>query len=184
MQARDMAMRRPYPTSLFGFLRMTRAFIRKLIPTLLAAGITALVSAQDGLGLMLGFVIIGMLIWVPYSIWVAAREPEIRTLQLASVFIWIAMVAVVLEIHSIRDNSKRTNAEKIVASAKHFSALNGRCPATLDEIGITRQQLDEEFGRARYWCDNGRFTFYYASSFDVTSTHDYNSESGEWEIID
>jgi len=163
---------------------MTKPFLRTLLPAALVAGIAAFFAALPGMGLLLVFVVPPLLIWIPWGLWAARTEPGGITLHGARACIWIAAVALVVVIHSQRDASMRRDAEAIVASVKQYTALHGRCPQALDEIGLSRQQLEEKLGRARYWCDDGRPGLDYQSTFDATSTYIYDFSRGEWNRLD
>lgn len=163
---------------------MTLEFRKKLVPTLLAAAIMALILGQSHAGFMLLFVAMALLAWIPYSAYVMFRKPDIRALQLARISIWLFAVVLVAGIHYLRHETTRRNANEIVASIKLFSAAHGRCPATLDEVGISPQQLKEKLGKSGYECRDGKPFIFYAATYIVFDTYSYNFAANQWEYHD
>lgn len=157
---------------------------KKIYASLLAAGLMVLILGQKHAGFMLYVIVLPLLIWIPYSAYVMVRKPDIRALQLARVSIWIVAIALVAGIHYIRHNTTRHSAEEIVSAIDKFSAMHGHCPANLDEVGISSEQLRKKLGMSGYSCDEGTPHLFYAATYIVYDTYHYDFKRGSWEYSD
>jgi hypothetical protein len=153
---------------------------KKIFPTLLTAGLMVFILGQNHAGFMLYVVVVPLLIWIPYSVYLMFRRPDVRASQLARVTIWMVAIALVAGIHYIRHKTTRQNADEIVAAINNFSTTHGRCPETIDEIGINQQQLMEKLGLSGYACKDGNPRLFYAVTYVVFDTYDYDFGSGAW----
>ena len=180
---RDEAAQRRSPLTL-GFLNMPIEFKKKIYSSLLAAAFMVLILGQEHLGFMLYVVVLPLLIWIPYSAYVMVRKPDIRAQQFVRVFIWIVAIALVTGIHYIRHKTTRHSAEEIVSAIDSFSATHGHCPANLDEIGISSEQLREKLGMSGYSCDKGNPHLFYAATYIVFDTYHYDFKTGSWKYAD
>jgi hypothetical protein len=159
---------------------MAKELKKKIYSSLLAAALMVLILGQRHAGFMLYVVVLPLLIWLPYSAFVIVKKPDVRASQLARVSIWIVAIALVAGIHYIRHKTTRHNADEIVAAINNFLTTHGRCPTTIDEIGIDQQQLKKKLGLSGYACEDGKPQLFYAVTYMAFDTYHYDFGSGVW----
>jgi hypothetical protein len=153
----------------------------KILATLLAAGLSVLLLAQKFLGFGVIIVVVALLIWIPYSAYVVITKPDIRTSQLVRVLVWMLVVPAVFGIHHLRQERMRRDADKLVARINEYLRTHGHYPATVDEIGISRQQVRDMFGSmSGYYLANGRPALIYTLSFAPFAACDYDFKAAKW----
>lgn len=153
----------------------------KIYSSLLAAALLVLLFGQRGMGFMVLFVVLALLIWIPYSAYVVMTKPAIRTSQLARVCIWMLVVPLVYGIHYIRDEITRHNADEMVAAINSFSRTHGHYPPTIEEIGINRQRLKDKLGiPSGYFFHDGNPSFFYPGTFTPFALCDYDFQTSRW----
>lgn len=146
-----------------------------------AAGLSVLLFAQRGLGFMVILVAVALLVWIPYSAYAAITKPEIRTSQLVRVLIWMLVVPLVFGIHNIRRERMRRDADKLVARIDEYLRTHGHYPATVDEIGTSRQQVRDMFGSpSGYFLLNGRPSLFYPATFAPFAACSYDFKAAKW----
>lgn len=161
---------------------MTHEHKKQILSSLLAAALVMFVLCQAHAGFAVVFVLLIQFIWLPYSIVIAIAEPKIRRLQLTRVAIWVGAVAIIVAVHYIRHEVTRRNANEIVASINNYTAQHGHCPATTDDIGITREELKSKLGFWSYYeCKGGKQTFFYGVTYAPFETYDYDFAGGTWD---
>jgi len=153
----------------------------KILATLLAAGLSVLLFAQKFLGFMVIFVALALLVWIPYSAYVAITKPDIRTSQLVRVLIWMLVVPVVFGIHHLRQERMRRDADKLVARIDEYLRTHGHYPATVDEIGMSRPQVKSMLGSpSGYFLLNGRPSLFYPATFAPFAACSYDFKAAKW----
>ena len=157
---------------------------REIRVTLLEAAVVVFVLAQRGVGFMVIFMVLGLLVWIPYSFFVIARKPEQRRWRLACIGIWVLAVPLVYGVHSYRHETTRRNADEMVAAIEAFHRASGRYPATLDEIGIDREQVKDRLGSmAGYFVQNGKPHLGYPDTFTPFGYCRYGFDKHAWRCI-
>lgn len=154
--------------------------MKKIHSSLLAAAIVVFIVGLPGSGFMVFLVALPLLVWIPYSVYVIITKPEMRTNQLIRVGIWVLVVPLLYGIHYFRQVTTRRNADEIVAEVNSFSRIHGRYPATLDEIGINRQNLKGKLGYSSYFFNAGKPILFYKKTMTPFGICDYHFETGSW----
>jgi branched-subunit amino acid transport protein AzlD len=148
--------------------------------TLLWASLFVFILGQNYSGFMLIFVIIALLIWVPYSAYVVVRNPDGRRFYFIRLSIWIFAILLVAGIHYIRHINTRHNADEIVTAIISFSTTHGHCPKSLDEIGINRARLKDKLGMSSYICADEKPHLSYGATYVPFNMYSYDFESKDW----
>lgn len=159
---------------------MSREHRRKVLSSLIAAALVVFIFCQEHAGIGLVLFIPILIIWLPYSIFVSVAKPQRRGLQFTQMAIWIGAVAIIAAVQYVRHEVTRRNANEIAAAINRYSAQHGHCPATIEDIGITRDQLREKLGLSYYQCKGGKQTLFYAVTYTVFDTYDYDFSKGTW----
>ncbi len=163
------------------FSTMSREHKRQILSPLLGAALVAFVLCQRHAGILLGLVLPILIIWLPYSIGVSVLNPQRRPLQLPQMAIWIVAVVTIVSVHYVRHVVTRHNADEIVTTINNYTAQHGHCPATTDDIGITRQELTAKLGFwSDYGCREGKQTFFYGVTYVPYDTYSYNFAKATW----
>ncbi len=162
------------------FSTMSREHKRQILSPLLGAALVAFVLCQRHAGIGLGLVLPLLIIWLPYSIFVSVFHPQRRPLQLAQMAIWTGAVVTIVSVHYVRHVVTRHNADEIVTTINKYTAQHGHCPATTDDIGITRQELKAKLGLSYYECKDGKQTFVYGVTYMPYDTYSYNFAKATW----
>ena len=129
---------------------------------------------------MVFFVMLALLVWIPYSAYVMVKKPGIRASQLARLCIWVLVVPLLFGVHYLRQKIARRNADEIVAMIDGYSKAHGHYPPTLEETGISRKQLKDKLGFAAYFFDQGKPSFFYHGTFTPYAVCRYDFRAGEW----
>ena len=164
---------------------MSRLPWREIRLPLLEAAVAVVVLGQRGLGFTVVLLVLGLLVWVPYSLYRMARKPEQRRWRLAIMGIWLLVVPLVYGIHAHRHETTRHSAAEMVAAVEAFHRTNGRYPATLDEVGIGREQVKDRLGSmSGYLVDKGRPHLGYPDTFTPFGYCSYDFEARAWKCRD
>ena len=159
---------------------MRKEPMKKINSSLLAAAIVVFMVGLPGSGFMVFLIALPLLVWIPYSVYVIITKPEMRTNQLIRVGIWVLVVPLLYGIHYFRQVTTRRNADEIVAEVNSFSRIHGRYPATLDEIGISRQNLKGKLGYSSYFLNAGKPILFYHTTMTPLGVCSYYFETGSW----
>lgn len=95
--------------------------------------------------------------------------------------IWVIAVAVILATNYYRHSNTRMVADDIVASTEKYKSDTGGYPDSLERIGISVQQLRGRLGMSGYYINNGQTSLFYAVTYMVFDTYNYNFELKHWE---
>ncbi len=164
----------------FGVMVYPREYKTNLYISLaLAAAFTWLASVW-GTGVFHKLAIIVMMVWLPYSVIVIALKPARRRAQLTRVAIWGGAVALAGGIHYARHQAVMKHANEISAAVVQYTAAHGHCPATLDEIGVSREQFKDELGHGYYHCEGDELSLFFSDSYDAFDTYFYDFEAKAW----
>ncbi len=145
----------------------------------LAAAFTWFAGAW-GQGVFVKLSILAMMVWLPYSAIVMILKSEQRRAQLTRVAIWGGAVALAGGIHYVRHQAVMKYANEISAAVAQYTAAHGHCPAMLDEIGVSREQLQDELGRAYYQCKGERPALSFRDSYDGFDSYSYDFAAKAW----
>jgi hypothetical protein len=122
-----------------------------------------------------------MLIWIPYSVYVIIRKPDLRVNQLSRVGIWIVAVFIVTGFHFEFAKSTKRSANEIVLAIDNYTKKFGHCPAQLEDLGLNLTQLKAKLGMSGYYCNNGKPSLFYVSTYTIGDTNVYNFDKKVWE---
>ena len=148
--------------------------------SLALAAAFAWITSIWGQGIFVKLSIIVMMVWLPYSAIVMLFRPARRWAQLARVVIWVGAVALAGGIHYVRHEAVMKRANEITAAVMQYTAAHGHCPATMDEIGVSREQLRNDLGRADYRCEGGKPEFFFLDSYDGFDRYHYDFDAKGW----
>lgn len=147
-----------------------------------AASVTAVLLSQRHSGFLLIFEALFLIPWLVYSAYVMVTQPARRKTQCVRVLAWLLSVAVVVGVHLYVAHTTRSHAEEIVQRIKSYVVQHGRCVATLDELGLSREALRATVGLSAYGCDAaGKPSFFYAVTYVPFETYSYDFDGGVWQ---
>ena len=148
--------------------------------TLVSSILLSFLLAQPHAGFMIYIFAFPLLIWFTYSIYVAIAKPDLRKWQLIRMSVWIVSVLVILGIHYNRRETARHYADNVVAAIKEYKSEHGNYPDNIEMIGISRQQLKNKLGLSGYSFEKNTPSLFYADTFIVYQTHDYDFQKNIW----
>ena len=153
---------------------------QKLVSAIIAACVGVLVASVPGWGLLLGPAIIGLIVWIPLGIRAAIKKPETRPLQAAYLIIYLLAISIVITLYHDRADAARKSGDAIVTKIDEFTARNGRCPASFDEIGISKSDEENLPGLPRYSCEDGKPHLTYLDVMDPYGHYWYDFQDRVW----
>jgi len=69
----------------------------------------------------------------------------------------------------------------MLAKIDAFSAAKGRCAASIEELGMSREEFTDKLGAgANYGCGNGEQWFYYHGTYGPFEKHIYDFQKRRW----
>jgi hypothetical protein len=151
-----------------------------LFPTLFTAIAVSLALVQPHAGFLVLLLIVMLPIWLFFSVAKRAVKPTPARNLLARTLIWLIAIAAIIGVHYNRAVIMRANASEVVATINDYSAKHGRCPDSLDDVGINEQRLQEMIGASGYMCANGKPTFFYVAPFIIQDRYIYDFAQGSW----
>lgn len=166
------------------FKTSPRLQLRCLRNTILAAGICTLVIAQRHAGFMLIFVVLPLVIWLPFVLHEIVVRPQVRTIQSIRIGIWIIALAVIAGNHFRMHTIARRAASAIVATVDSYRQSHGNYPAKIEDIGVTRQTSNEYLGKIIYFNDEKRTVLEYSSTFIPFAMDRYDFRKQIWTQTD
>jgi len=152
---------------------------KKIYSTLFAAVLFVLFLGQRYAGFMLLLAAFPLAVWMLYVFGEAVTNPDLRKCQSIRIAIWLAAVGLVIGIHFAYHITTRHKADEMVSAIENYRAQYGRYPATLDEIGIDRQQLRARLGMA-YYSGKAPALLAYGVTYVPFDTYDYDFEKKAW----
>ncbi len=155
--------------------------LRRLIPSLLLAGFLSYLFSTPSAGIGVFYIIIPQTILIPMRLFKAINVPGEARLHLARVVIWLVSIGTIFSVHAVREDIYRKEAEGIVARIDAYSTSRGKCPANIEDVGISRAELKDQLGsHAYYTCENGKPYFMYGASFMIYSSWRYDFQHHTW----
>jgi hypothetical protein len=155
----------------------------KIYPAVIAAAIVTWLFSQRGALLGFFFLSLPLLAWMLLTFVRACRDSVRRKIHLARVLVWIIASALIVGIHQARHQAARDYANEVVAKVKNFSAAQGRCPKSLEEIGVDKQALREKLGTTLYRCLEDAPTLLYTNPMNGFDRYRYDFARDVWEYI-
>ena len=170
-------------TSTTGSVRfqLSRQAKRQIYSSTIIAVILVLTLGQPHAGFLVLALMMPFAVWLTYSAFIIVKRPYARAGQLICVFVWMVAIALVSGIHYVWHDATRRDANEIVLAIREFSVAYGRCPQSLDVLGLKREQLVEKLGdNFGYTCAERKPKFFYVATFTIFDTFDYDFERGIW----
>ena len=155
---------------------------KQIRASLIAAGLYSLIASRPHVVILTIFIVPAFLIWLPYTTVIAAIRPQIRTMQLTRIAIWIGAFALVAGMQFMRHIIVRQRANGIVSAVNAYKVEHGHYPAALDEVGIHPEQLIEQLGLAVYSVE-ARPQLSYAVTYLIYDMYTYDFEQGSWTFV-
>lgn len=154
---------------------------RKIYSTTITAVIVVLTVGQQHAGFLLVLGALPLLVWLTWSAWVIVRRPYARLGQIICVMIWAVALVLLAAIHSVWYETTRRNADEIVKVIDAYSVAYGRCPQSMDNLGIKREVLEEKLGaNYGYACNGGKAKLSYVATFTIFDTYAYDFDKDKW----
>ena len=154
--------------------------IKTLRPTLIAASVTTFLLCQRHLGFAVLFEAILLTPWAIASLWVGIRNPQQRSIQAAKVGIWLLSIGIVIGVHYFVATQTRADAQKVVEAVLSYHASHGTYPEDIEAVGYTKGDLRSMIGMGGYFIEEGRPSFFYASTFVPFETDHYDFSKQMW----
>lgn len=158
---------------------MRSAFIR----TIFVSALVVLLLSQRHCGFMLVFVLFVLIPSFAYSGYRCACFPVERKLRLQKVIVWCVAVAVIVAVHLVRHQTAKTYAQGVSEKIETYISVHGRCPAGLEDVGISRSAFKENLGMGGYRCENQAPFLFYASTYVPFDTENYDFVQREWRHV-
>lgn len=156
--------------------------LRPLRNTIVVAIIAMLFFCQRYTAFMLIFALPIFLAWIPCIIYLVARKPDRGMRHVHMLAIWIIAFAVIAVVHTCYAVSARNYANKIVAGVEKYSAEQGHCPASLEQIGSSNIEMKAKLGMADYVCDAGiEPHLFYGVTYIAFDMYYYDFKTRQWE---
>ena len=157
--------------------------IKELRNTLIVAGIVTLLLCQRHLGYMVFFEILILIPWLLGSLWKIIKNPQIRSLQATKISIWLLSVVIIIGSHYSLASRTRAHAQEIVDAITAYHTAHGRYPEPKDlqSIGYTEDKIRSMVGGlGGYFIEGGQPSFFYASTYIIFETDNYDFSKREW----
>lgn len=148
-----------------------------LLGTLVVAGLIGALCSMRMVASGLVFVAIGLIFWLPYSLFLIVRRPALRKIQAQKIGIWFLMIIAVLAVHQTRRVHTRDYADSVVHGIEQFRQREGRYPDSLNEIGFSAEEIRSNLGMARY---ARKPMFYYPDTALIFHMWRYDFDKREW----
>jgi len=153
--------------------RLKHPLLRTAIAALVLGTLFSMKMAAVGLG----YIAVFLIFWLPYSLYVVIRKPELRKVQSYKIGIWFLMIAIVLAIHHVRKVVTRNYADSVVLKIEQFHQKQGRYPDSLEEVGISRVELKDNLSLPHY---SNKPQFYYPDTVMIFHMWAYDFGKHEW----
>ncbi len=162
-------------------VHLTREAKRKIYSATITAVIVVLTVGQRHAGFLMVLGVLPLAAWLTWSAWVIVRRPYARLGQLICVAVWLVALALLAGIHYVWHQTVRRDANEIVKAIDAYSAIYGRCPQHLDNLGIKPEMLAEKLGENySYVCDGGKVKLSYVATFTIFDTYARDFDKDVW----
>ncbi|MDR3054980.1 MAG: hypothetical protein LBU53_06200 [Zoogloeaceae bacterium] len=166
-----------------GHVRMAVANdLPKIYPAVIAATIFSVFSASPGAYFILFPGTLCVFIWGIVAGVFAWKYPPIRKIQAARVGVWVIAITAAFVVHHVRDSALREQADALVTKIQTYTATNGHCPATLEDIGQSTKEIRKTL-RGSYGCHENTMRLFYRSSTTLFDIWSYDFEKNEWVFV-
>jgi hypothetical protein len=150
--------------------------------------IFVLICGQRGMAMGLILFFLPLLIWFPYSIYIAIQKPSHRKWQLVKMAIWLIAIAIVIVLHNYYQKQTRQNADAVLAKIEEYYAKNKTYPADAAVIGINSTYKDAARSDVRYgFTDNLGMDktpyLFYISTTNMFDTYHYDFQKKSWRFF-
>lgn len=160
---------------------LSRQAKRKIYSATIMAVIVVLTVGQRHAGFLLVLGALPLTAWLTWSAWIIVRRPYARLGQAIAVAVWLVALALLAGIHFVWHMSARRDASEIVKGVEAYSASNGRCPKSIEHLGIKREMLADKLGENySYVCDGGKAKLSYVATFTIFDTYSYDFDKDKW----
>jgi hypothetical protein len=157
---------------------------QKILLSLILATIFTVLLSMRHAGIFAKIVLFVWWFWIPYSIFVMVKKPELRVLQSWRLVIWISAVLIVAGVHWVRYETARSYANAVAVKISSFAATHKSYPVKLEEAGVDRSEFHDKLKIAYYRRDEaGKPSFMYAVTYEPFSMYAYDFNTGSWEYV-
>ncbi|MBI5279562.1 MAG: hypothetical protein HY854_24230 [Burkholderiales bacterium] len=157
--------------------------------TLIAAGIVLGLAVLPGsmMQLLGSFALVGatlvFLPWAVFSLFRMARRPAERRSRAIGLGIWIATLAIAVNVRDHWDTTARTRADAAAGAVQAHKVRTGAYPNSLADVGIDAGALKEEFSMS-YRTDQGKPALFYSQPSMPMVAHHYDFDTRSWRHVD
>jgi hypothetical protein len=151
----------------------------KIYPAVIAATLFGFYSAVKGMFILLGFGAFCAFVWSIFVCISAWRQPQTRKIQAVRVGVWVLAIVAAFVAHDVRNRAVREQGNAIVEKIRAYTAANGHCPNTLEDIGLPTTATRKTFGGS-YSCQENKMHLYYRSPLTLFDAWSYDFEKNEW----
>ncbi|MFZ6653985.1 hypothetical protein [Undibacterium sp. TJN19] len=146
----------------------------------IAAAIIVFLLAQRHAGFMLVFVMLLSLPFLIFNLFVMMKNPGRRRFLRNKILLWIVAFGCIITWHSYLYVSSRKTANEVISLVQQYIAKNGHCPADIAVLGLSEDWLKNRLGLSHYYCKDGEPHFYYATTYLVFETEQYDFKNNVW----
>lgn len=155
-----------------------------LIPTIAVSTLLVLLLSQRYFGFMIIFVLLVLIPSFAYSGIRCTTFPAERKLRVQKAIVWCIAVAIIFSVHRSMSEYAQTYAQSVVEKIEAYISSHGRCPAALEDVGISTDTYKKSLGGGYYVCDKGEPSLFYPSTGVPFEKEHYDFAKREWRHID
>jgi len=149
--------------------------------SLILAAIVLVLAAQKGNGIVLILLAPCFLIYLIFHAVRMIRKPEERKSRGIRLAIWAAALILAGVVQAYWSAASRSDADLALQSVQTFKERAGTYPASLREVGLDDQALQEKWG-IRYSVREGQPTLVYPAPIMPLSMVEYDFAGRRWRI--
>ncbi len=152
------------------------------VPTVLAALVVIGLCSVTGGGFMAVPVLIVLIFIYALGLSGATDKGAAQHALARRAAVWLIAFAVIFATHYVRSQLLRSNAEDMLARIDAYAASHRHCAPGIEDLGISRKEMTSRLGYSLYLCKDGQQVFFYAASFTIFSTWNYDFQKREWRL--
>lgn len=85
-----------------------------------------------------------------------------------------------MSVHAYMFHATQKYATKVSVAMESYIVTHGTCPLELEEVGIQKADFRAALGSSGYFCEAGKATLFYASTFVPFETENYDFNDHRW----
>ncbi|TEU30251.1 hypothetical protein [Alkanindiges illinoisensis] len=153
----------------------------EILKNLIVAIITSGVIAAPRMATFFIFVMMVIIIGLPYWLYTAYKIPEKRLPFLINSMVWAITLSIALGVHTWRAYVVSQEADIIIFKIQKYEQKNGLYPKSIEDIGLSREYLRKKLGMSGYSLyEPNEPHFIYADTRMPFATYSYDFAAKKW----